>query len=126
MGCWSSDDMALLKDVGWLALPIVAFTVAVALVVPVVLLLLRQLVALIPYKALLQCSDDLKDSQTLQRMAQNNDISRNFTRFTWVDFVALRYHLSGIDAAALVSRLYSVLNLPEGGKPPTACLACAL
>ncbi|HRK84997.1 MAG TPA: hypothetical protein PK461_04760 [Alcaligenes faecalis] len=47
---WSPDDMALLKDVGWLALLIVAFTASVALVLPVVLVLLRQLVGLIPYK----------------------------------------------------------------------------
>ncbi|EMK3529643.1 hypothetical protein V8099_003861 [Pseudomonas aeruginosa] len=49
---WSPADMALLKDVGWLALLIVTFTVAVALVVPVVLVLLRQLVGLISYKVM--------------------------------------------------------------------------
>lgn len=49
---WSPDDMALLKNVGWLALLIVAFTVAVALVVPVVLVLLRQLVGLVSYRVM--------------------------------------------------------------------------
>jgi len=61
---WSPDDMARLKDVnvGWFALLIVTFTVAVALVVPFMLLLLRLLVnllvALIPYKVMAFFTND--------------------------------------------------------------------
>lgn len=64
---WSPDDMALLKDVGWLALLIVAFTVAVALVIPVVLVLLRQLAALIPYKVMAFFTAAGSDDRPYQR-----------------------------------------------------------
>ena len=40
---WSAGDRALLSDVGWLALVVVAFSLTVAIVIPVVLILLRQL-----------------------------------------------------------------------------------
>jgi len=56
-------------------------------------------------------------------MAQNNDISRNFTRFTRVDFVALRYHLSGIDAAAIASPLYDEGTLLDRGTQTPAGLS---
>jgi len=39
-------------------------------------------------------------------MAQNNEISREFTRFTRVDFTALRYRMSGIPPEVIISRLY--------------------
>lgn len=40
---WSPGDMELLHDVGWLSLVFVAFTFSVAIVIPVVLPVLRQI-----------------------------------------------------------------------------------
>jgi len=48
-------------------------------------------------------------------MAQNNEISRNFTRFTRVDFIALRYHLCGFTPEAIALRLYHDDLLAERG-----------
>ncbi|MBS0159851.1 MAG: hypothetical protein JSS26_14835 [Nitrospira sp.] len=42
---WSVDDKALLGDVGWVALLVVAFSFVVAIVIPVVVAVLRQLIA---------------------------------------------------------------------------------
>lgn len=40
---WSAGDKALLSDVGWVAVLVVAFSFAVAIVIPVVLIVLRQI-----------------------------------------------------------------------------------
>lgn len=40
---WSAGDMALLRDVGWLSLVVVAFSFSVAIVIPVVLPVLRHI-----------------------------------------------------------------------------------
>lgn len=44
---WSAGDKALLSDVGWVAVLIVAFSFAVAIVIPVVLIALRQISAIV-------------------------------------------------------------------------------
>ncbi len=46
---WSPGDMALLSDVGWVALVIVIFSLAVAIVIPAVLVVLRQIGAHLVY-----------------------------------------------------------------------------
>ncbi|MGO1913939.1 MAG: hypothetical protein ACTIKU_06625 [Halomonas sp.] len=46
---WSAGDMELLRDVGWLSLVVVAFSLSVAIVLPVVLFVLRPLAIYIWY-----------------------------------------------------------------------------
>lgn len=46
---WSPGDMTLLSDVGWMAFVIVIFSLAVAIVIPAVLIVFRQIGAYLVY-----------------------------------------------------------------------------
>lgn len=64
---WSVEDKALLSDVGWIALTLVAFSFVVAIVTPALLLLLRQIsfIVLERLPAFLTVSDDRTNQRPL-------------------------------------------------------------